>query len=104
MLFYLFQLSIVELALVGEDQRSIDKNVDVIVSEWKKMHPDNRILAEKMKRTGPYRQKLCLEQSSSAVLEKFPCLQHHAFVCFVFIGYFILLEPAIMLLQRGMIC
>lgn len=60
------------------------KNVAVIVVEWKKMHPDDCILGEIMKCTGHYRQKLCLEQSSSAVLEKFPCLQHHTFVCIAF--------------------
>lgn len=53
-----------------------------------KAHPDERILVDKMKRTAvttaPYRQKMCLEQPSSAVLENFPCLQHHAFVCIFF--------------------
>jgi hypothetical protein len=53
------QVSEIDMALVGEDQRSIEKNVSAIVAECKKPHPDRRLLDEKMRRTAPYRQKIC---------------------------------------------
>ena len=74
------QVSDVELAVSGEDERSIAKNITAIQVESKKLHPDKRLLGDKMKRTAAYRQKMCLENTSSAVLEEFPCLRTRLFV------------------------
>ena len=69
-----------ELSLAGEDQRSIDKNVAAIVSECRKAQPDKALLTDKLKRTARHRQKMCLEQTTAAVLESFPCLRQHHYV------------------------
>ena len=46
-----FKLSEVDLTLVGEDQRSIQKNVAAIVAECRKANPDKSILADRLKCT-----------------------------------------------------
>lgn len=76
----LVQVSDVELAVAGEDERSITKNIVAIQAECKKTNPDRRLLADKIKRTASYRQKLCLEKTTDIVLDQFPCLRQHIFV------------------------
>lgn len=80
-MFFILQVADVEMLLShGEDQRSIEKNLAAIASECKKTQPDKAIIADKMKRTAAYRQKLCLEETTAVVLEKFPCYRQHLFV------------------------
>ena len=66
--------------LLGEDQRSIDKNVAAIVSECKKRAPDLNLLADKLKRTVAYSQKMCLEKTTSEILQSFPTLRMFSLV------------------------
>jgi len=49
----------VNMALVGEDQRSIDKNITLMVAECKKAHPDKPMITSKMQRSAPYRHRNC---------------------------------------------
>jgi len=66
--------------LEGEDERSVERNTAAIIAECKKRHPDKSILADKLKRTVAYRQKLCIEKTTCEVLQSFPTLQQHLFV------------------------
>jgi hypothetical protein len=75
------QMEALDLQLIGEDKRSIERNVKDIQAECKKVTVDKKLLADKMKRTAAHRQKMCLEQTSTVVLENFPCLRIHTFVC-----------------------
>ena len=70
----------VEQQLCGEDQRSTDRNLAAVLAECKKARPDTAVLADKLKRTAAHRQKMCLEETTAAVLETFPCLRQHLFV------------------------
>lgn len=76
-------MSDIELALVGEDSRAIEKNCSIIQSECQKAHPEKTVLDEKMRRTAHFRLKMCVEKSTASVLECFPCLQQHCYVSFV---------------------
>ncbi len=76
-----FKTAIAAIAHIdGEDERSVAKNVDIMLDEMKKSKPDIKLLTEKMKRTGTLRQKFCLEATTAETLTKFPALGLRAFV------------------------
>jgi len=66
--------------VLGEDQRSTDKNIELLQAEMKKAKPDKAIVADKMKRTVAHRQSMALERPTADVIETFPSLRMSLFV------------------------
>jgi len=74
------QVADLEQSMLGEDQRSTEKNISSMQAEMKKPQPDKAVVGDKMKRTVAHRQKMCLERPTNEVLEIFPCLTKYFFV------------------------